>query len=171
MLIDYLCRPIGGALAHGSDVAAAELVAPGDTLTAIRVWFGLYVLVHLICAALFGSEWFDRGDTFEVLSESWGRLSPWGRRGPERQLVFRGPLDSAASWPAAPGLAGGGAGTPGAVLIDGVPVDPKRQHILNPGSTVELRTPGGGGFGAPDQRDPLLARQDRENGVVTETSA
>ena len=30
VLIDYLCRPIGGALAHGSDVAAAELVDPDD---------------------------------------------------------------------------------------------------------------------------------------------
>jgi len=30
VLIDYLCRPVGGALAHGSDVAAAELVDPGD---------------------------------------------------------------------------------------------------------------------------------------------
>lgn len=30
VLIDYLCRPIGGSLNHGSDVAAAELVDPGD---------------------------------------------------------------------------------------------------------------------------------------------
>lgn len=30
VLIDYLCRPIGGSLSHGSDVAAAELVAPTD---------------------------------------------------------------------------------------------------------------------------------------------
>ena len=30
VLIDYLCRPVGGALTHGSDVAAAELVDPGD---------------------------------------------------------------------------------------------------------------------------------------------
>jgi hypothetical protein len=30
VLIDYLCRPVGGALTHGSDVAAAELVEPGD---------------------------------------------------------------------------------------------------------------------------------------------
>ena len=30
VLIDYLCRPVGGALAHGSDVAAAELVDPAD---------------------------------------------------------------------------------------------------------------------------------------------
>jgi 8-oxo-dGTP diphosphatase len=30
VLIDYLCRPVGGSLTHGSDVAAAELVDPGD---------------------------------------------------------------------------------------------------------------------------------------------
>jgi hypothetical protein len=30
VLIDYLCRPAGGALMHGSDVAAAELVEPAD---------------------------------------------------------------------------------------------------------------------------------------------
>jgi 8-oxo-dGTP diphosphatase len=30
VLIDYLCRPLGGVLAHGSDVAAAELVDPVD---------------------------------------------------------------------------------------------------------------------------------------------
>src|SRR6185436_17191385 len=28
VLIDYLCRPVGGALSHGSDVAAAEYVDP-----------------------------------------------------------------------------------------------------------------------------------------------
>jgi 8-oxo-dGTP diphosphatase len=30
VLIDYLCRPIGGALVHGSDVAAAEFADPGQ---------------------------------------------------------------------------------------------------------------------------------------------
>jgi 8-oxo-dGTP diphosphatase len=30
VLIDYLCRPVGGSLAHGSDVAAVELVDPTD---------------------------------------------------------------------------------------------------------------------------------------------
>jgi 8-oxo-dGTP diphosphatase len=30
VLIDYLCRPIGGTLTHGSDVAAAEFVDPGE---------------------------------------------------------------------------------------------------------------------------------------------
>jgi ADP-ribose pyrophosphatase YjhB (NUDIX family) len=32
VLIDYLCRPVGGVLAHGSDVAAAEFVDPADLL-------------------------------------------------------------------------------------------------------------------------------------------
>jgi 8-oxo-dGTP diphosphatase len=30
VLVDYLCRPAGGILTHGSDVAAVELVDPGD---------------------------------------------------------------------------------------------------------------------------------------------
>ncbi len=30
VLIDYLCRPVGGRLNHGSDVAAAEFVDPAD---------------------------------------------------------------------------------------------------------------------------------------------
>ncbi|HEY8614216.1 MAG TPA: hydantoinase B/oxoprolinase family protein [Roseomonas sp.] len=72
---------------------------------------------------------------------------------------------------AAPGLEGGGPGTPGAVLIDGVVVDPKRQHILQPGSTVELRTPGGGGYGPPEERPAHLVEQDRRDGLMAGTSA
>jgi ADP-ribose pyrophosphatase YjhB (NUDIX family) len=30
VLIDYLCRPVGGVLNHGSDVAAAEFADPND---------------------------------------------------------------------------------------------------------------------------------------------
>ena len=30
VLVDYLCRPVGGTLTHGSDVADAQLVAPVD---------------------------------------------------------------------------------------------------------------------------------------------
>jgi 8-oxo-dGTP diphosphatase len=36
VLIDYLCRPVAGSLAHGSDVAAAELVEPRE-LTPYRL--------------------------------------------------------------------------------------------------------------------------------------
>jgi N-methylhydantoinase B len=67
---------------------------------------------------------------------------------------------------AAPGLAGGEPGVPGAVLVNGRPVDPKRQHILEPGDTVELRTPGGGGFGPPEERSEAALAADIEDGLV-----
>jgi N-methylhydantoinase B len=49
----------------------------------------------------------------------------------------------------APGLFGGGAGAPGEVLVDGAPVDTRRLQVLRKGSRVTIRTPGGGGYGAP----------------------
>lgn len=48
---------------------------------------------------------------------------------------------------AAPGLCGGESGARGAVLINGQPVDSRRQHLINPGDEVTLKTPGGGGYG------------------------
>ncbi|WP_084125205.1 hydantoinase B/oxoprolinase family protein [Demequina sp. NBRC 110054] len=51
---------------------------------------------------------------------------------------------------AAPGLAGGSDGATGLLEVDGVAVsDPKGRLQLKPGQSVRLRTPGGGGFGAP----------------------
>lgn len=50
---------------------------------------------------------------------------------------------------AAPGLAGGEDGATGLLEVDGVPVsEPKGRVRLSPDSTIRLRTPGGGGFGA-----------------------
>jgi N-methylhydantoinase B len=67
---------------------------------------------------------------------------------------------------AAPGIAGGGPGAPGAVLINGKPVDPKRQHVIEPGDQVELRTPGGGGYGEPIQRSAHALAEDERDGYV-----
>lgn len=50
---------------------------------------------------------------------------------------------------AAPGLFGGASGAPGEVLIDGAPADTRRLQTLQPGNVVTIRTPGGGGYGAP----------------------
>lgn len=72
---------------------------------------------------------------------------------------------------AAEGLAGGSNGAPGAVLINGVPVDPKRQHVLAFGETVELRTPGGGGFGPPSERSVQLLEADRRDGLAGKSNA
>lgn len=48
----------------------------------------------------------------------------------------------------APGLAGGGPGAAGLLQLDGVDIaEPKGRIALAPGSTIRLRTPGGGGYG------------------------
>jgi N-methylhydantoinase B len=50
----------------------------------------------------------------------------------------------------APGLAGGGFGQVGRLMVDDAPVAaPKGRSRLEPGSRIYLRTPGGGAFGEP----------------------
>jgi N-methylhydantoinase B len=61
----------------------------------------------------------------------------------------------------AAGFLGGGPGERGAVLIDGVaPANPKAEQIVPPGALVEVRLPGGGGYGSPADRDPDLIARD-----------
>ncbi len=64
------------------------------------------------------------------------------------------------------GIAGGAAGAPGIVLINGVRADPKVQHVVAPGSTIELKTPGGGGYGSPSLRGVAAMAADRQDGYV-----
>ena len=42
---------------------------------------------------------------------------------------------------------------------------------LHPGDVVCLRTPGGGGYGPPSERDPQLVRRDVDDGYITEAEA
>ena len=65
------------------------------------------------------------------------------------------------------GIAGGEAGAPGAVLINGQRADPKVQHVVEPGAVIELKTPGGGGYGAVAERDAALIAADVEDGYVS----
>ena len=65
---------------------------------------------------------------------------------------------------AAPGLDGGAPGAAGEILIDGHKVNPKSQHIVEHGTQVLLRTPGGGGYGDPAKRPSSLVESDRMNG-------
>jgi N-methylhydantoinase B len=66
----------------------------------------------------------------------------------------------------APGFAGGGPGGLGDVRINGRRIDNRRQHVLRKGDTVLVRTPGGGGYGRPAQRDPERLTRDRRMGYV-----
>ena len=67
---------------------------------------------------------------------------------------------------AAPGIRGGLSGAPGEVLIDGQAVDPKSRHIVGTGTQILLKTPGGGGYGAPQARAQTLLERDHAGGYV-----
>ena len=68
----------------------------------------------------------------------------------------------------AAGFLGGEAGALGEVLIDGVrPENPKAEHVVPPGTLVEIRLPGGGGYGPPSERDPELVRADALEAYTT----
>jgi len=67
----------------------------------------------------------------------------------------------------ASGFLGGEAGALGEVLIDGArPANPKQEQTIRPGALVEVRLPGGGGYGPPAERDPDLVERDRLEGYV-----
>ncbi|HEV8643336.1 MAG TPA: hydantoinase B/oxoprolinase family protein [Methylomirabilota bacterium] len=65
------------------------------------------------------------------------------------------------------GLLGGESGALGEVLIDGVrPGNPKQEQLVPPGALVEVRLPGGGGYGPASERDPELTARDVLEGYV-----
>jgi N-methylhydantoinase B len=66
----------------------------------------------------------------------------------------------------APGFAGGADGGRGDVQINGRSIDHRRQHVLQKGDVVLVRTPGGAGYGPAAERDPALTRRDRALGYV-----
>ncbi len=68
---------------------------------------------------------------------------------------------------AAKGMDGGEDGALGEVLIDDASFDSRRQQVLTKGQTFVLRTPGGAGFGAPDDRDPAALEADRRLGYTS----
>jgi N-methylhydantoinase B len=59
------------------------------------------------------------------------------------------------------GFLGGEAGSLGEVILsDGTRPHPKGKYDIQPGQTVTLRLPGGGGFYSPLERDPQLVLED-----------
>jgi len=62
------------------------------------------------------------------------------------------------------GAAGGEPGATGENLIDGDPVPAKTTVEVDAGTTVTVRTPGGGGYGDPDERAAEARKRDRRDG-------
>lgn len=68
----------------------------------------------------------------------------------------------------AAGFRGGAPGARGEVLIDGVqPANPKSEQVVRPDALVEIRLPGGGGYGPASERDPDLITRDLLEGYVS----
>jgi len=62
----------------------------------------------------------------------------------------------------AQGFFGGEPGALGQVLVNGqAPANPKAEQTLEPGDAIEVRLPGGGGYGPPLGRDPAQRDRDR----------
>jgi hypothetical protein len=86
-----------------------ELVYPSSTyLSPVRLWFAAYIAIVIVGAAVFGSDWFERADPFEVYSTLVGHLSVFGRTGEDQDgpLVLRSPLANLDGIRARPGLVG-----------------------------------------------------------------
>jgi hypothetical protein len=80
-----------------------ELVNPQSAyLGSVRVWLAAYLAIMLIGAAVFGDEWLERADPFEVYSSLLAHLSAWGRDGD--RLVVRSPLANLGTVVPRPGL-------------------------------------------------------------------
>lgn len=68
-----------------------ELVYPFSTeLGPVRLWCAAYVAVMLLGGAIFGNEFYEKADPFEVYSTLIGRLSIWGTYA--GRVVVRSPL-------------------------------------------------------------------------------
>jgi N-methylhydantoinase B len=66
------------------------------------------------------------------------------------------------------GREGGREGATGENLIDGERVDAKLTRAVPAGTTITVRTPGGGGFGDPANREAAALRLDRERELVVD---
>ena len=80
-----------------------ELVYPFSTeLGPVRLWCAAYVAVMLLGGALFGNEFYEKSDPFEVYSTLIAKLSVWGTH--EGRVVVRSPLANLSTIPPVPGL-------------------------------------------------------------------
>jgi N-methylhydantoinase B len=70
----------------------------------------------------------------------------------------------------APGIAGGEAGAPGSILLNGQPA-PMTTVTLGHGDILELCLPGGGGLGSPGERAATDVERDLVEGYVTPQAA
>jgi N-methylhydantoinase B len=69
------------------------------------------------------------------------------------------------------GLLGGSAGAAGRDYVNGELIPAKVRVDLQPNDRVTFETPGGGGMGPPEARDPSALQADLDSGLVTPEGA
>ncbi|NGN95411.1 hypothetical protein G5C66_22065 [Nocardioides sp. KC13] len=81
-----------------------ELVYPENNyLGPVRLWLAVYLAVMILGGVLFGEDFLERSDPFEVYSSLTAKLSVWGRT-QAGNLVLRTPLGNLDTLRPAPGL-------------------------------------------------------------------
>lgn len=118
-----------------------ELVVPNRSDPRLAgVLILAYAAINLVAAAVYGDEWFARGDGFEVYSTLLAKLSPLGRRH-DGTLLLRNPLAGlVTSEPGNPGCEPGLAAVAcvliGATAFDGLTRTTYWQAVPHSGSPV-----------------------------------
>ncbi|WP_395309391.1 hypothetical protein V4U86_00650 [Mycobacterium sp. AMU20-3851] len=80
-----------------------ELASPDPgSLTAVKIWLSIYLMVTLAGAVVCGPRWCARADPFEVYSMVASRCSPW-RRNPDGRIAVGNPFNHLLSLPVRPG--------------------------------------------------------------------
>lgn len=69
------------------------------------------------------------------------------------------------------GLEGGGEGARFHTAASGGTLGPAGHGLMNRGATVEVVTPGAGGYGPAEERDPALVRTDLKDGRISDETA
>jgi N-methylhydantoinase B len=113
----------------------------------------------------------------ELLADSAGAGRQRG--GPGQVMTFRNTGDRTINarvrpdkiFCAPPGLSGGQPGRTGEVRFNGEVITQFPILRFAPGDVIELRMPGGAGFGAAAERDPAAIERDLAAGVVTPAGA
>ncbi|MCW2686060.1 MAG: Uncharacterized protein JWR37_950 [Mycobacterium sp.] len=120
-----------------------ELASPDPgSLTAIKTWLLVYVVVTLTGALVCGDRWFARADPFEVYSVVASRLSPFWRNRETQRIVVGSPLDHLPSLPVRPGTVAVLAVLLGSTAFDSFSAMPQwRNFVDGHAAGVPLVTP------------------------------
>ena len=77
-----------------------------------------------------------------------------------------------------PGMTGGDPGSPNEIRVGQADTVTTPEHVskgegyvLTPGDWIEVHTPGGGGYGPKDERDPASIQNDIRRGYYPDVSS